>query len=107
MDQFTLDQFPLDQLLDQFSNGRVLLDEYSPNQRIYCHPCNYFINARQKSHVEQIIMRLFILNKINIFGVVASMGQGGRPPNKVFARLVGLGWYIESFQNKKFSNKNT
>ena len=31
MDQFTLDQFPLDQLLDQFSNGRVLLDEYSAN----------------------------------------------------------------------------
>ena len=31
-------------------------------KRIYCHPCNYFINARQKSHVEQIIMRLLILN---------------------------------------------
>ena len=46
---------------------------------IYCHPCNYFINARQKSHVEQKIMRLlvFILNKINIFGAVASVGQWG------------------------------
>ena len=31
MDQITLDQFPMDQLLDQFSNGRVLLDEYSRN----------------------------------------------------------------------------
>ena len=76
-------------------------------KRIYCHPCNYFINARQKVHVEQIIMRLFILNKINIFGAVASVWQGGRPPTKVLARLVGLGRYIESFQNKKFSNKNT
>ena len=28
----TMDQFPLDQLLDQFSNGRVLLDEYSANR---------------------------------------------------------------------------
>ena len=49
-------------------------------KRIYCHPCNYFINAHQKSHVEQIIMRLFILNKINIFGAVASVGQGGPDP---------------------------
>ena len=49
-------------------------------KRIYCHPYNYFINARQKSHVEQIIMRLFILNKLNIFGIVVSVGQGGRPP---------------------------
>ena len=65
--------------------------------RIYCHPCNYFINARQKSHVEQIIMRLFILNKINIFGAVASVGQCP-PPHKVLARLVGLGRYIESFK---------
>ena len=76
-------------------------------KRIYCHTCNYFINAREKSHVEQIIMRLFILNKINIFGAVASVGQRGpASPNKVLARLVGLGWYIEIFQNKKFSNKN-
>ena len=49
-------------------------------KRIYCHLCNYFINARQKSHVEQIIMRLFILNKINIFGAVASVGQWGPGP---------------------------
>ena len=76
-------------------------------KRSYCHPCNYFTNARQKSHVEHIIMRLFILNKINIFGAVANVGNGGQPPNKVLARLVGLGRYIESFQNKKFSNKNT
>ena len=26
-------------------------------KRINCHPRNYFINAHQKSHVEQIIMR--------------------------------------------------
>ena len=49
-------------------------------KHIYCHPCNYFINARQKSHVEQIIMRLFILNKTNIFGAVASVGKRGPAP---------------------------
>ena len=48
-------------------------------KHIYCHPWNYFINARQKSHVKQIILMLFILNKINIFGAVASVGQGGPP----------------------------
>ena len=31
MDQFTLDQFSLDKLLDEFSNGWVLLDENSAN----------------------------------------------------------------------------
>ena len=36
-------------------------------------------------------------------------GGGGGPPDKVLAPppLVGLGRYIESFQNKKFSNRNT
>ena len=33
--------------------------------------------------------------------------RGPRPPDKVLAPLVGLGRYIESFQNRKFSNKNT
>ena len=78
-------------------------------KRICCHPCNYFINTHQMSHVEQIIMRLFILNYINIFGAVASVGPGGHgSPDKVLApTLVGLGRYIEHFQYKKFSNKNT
>ena len=77
-------------------------------KRIYCHPCNYFINARQKSHVEQLIMRLFILNKIKYIQGRSQRGaRGAGPPNKVLARLVGLGRYIESFQNKKFSNKIT
>ena len=36
------------------------------------------------------------------YRAVASVGPGGRPP------LVGLGrYYIKSFQNNKFSNKNT
>ena len=56
-------------------------------------------------------MQLFILNKINIIGAVASVRQLGPPPppppHNVLARLVGLGRYIESFQNKKFCNKNT
>ena len=39
---------------------------------------------------------------------VASVGPGGpASPNKVLVPLVGLGRYIESFQNKKFFNKNT
>ena len=77
-------------------------------KRIFCQPCNYFITARQKSHVELIIMQLFILNKINIFEAVASVGKWGpSPPPKVLARLVCLGRYIESFENKKFFNKNT
>ena len=49
-------------------------------KRIYCHPYNYFINAHQKSQVEQIIMRLFILNDINIFRAVANVGPGGPDP---------------------------
>ena len=61
-------------------------------KRIYCHPCNYFINARQKSHVEQIIMRLFILNKINIFGAVASVGQGGTAPPLIKSWPAWLAW---------------
>ena len=36
-----------------------------------------------------------------------AVAQGGRPPDKVLAPLVGLGRYIESLQNKKFFNKNT
>ena len=75
-------------------------------KRIYCHPCNYFICARQKSYVEHIIRRLFILNKINIFGAVASVGQWGPPsPNKVLARLVGLSRYIESSKIRNFPIK--
>ena len=34
-------------------------------------------------------------------------GGGSPPPDKVLAPLVGLGRYIESFQNKKIFNKNT
>ena len=54
-------------------------------KRIYCHPCNYlyFINARQKSHVEQRIMRLFILNKINyIWGCSQRGAMGAGSPIK-------------------------
>ena len=61
-------------------------------KRIYCHPCNYFINARQKSHVEQIIMRLIILNKINIFAAVASVGQWGPAPPLIKSWPAWLAW---------------
>ena len=47
-------------------------------------------------------------NRIHWIRAVASMGPGGPGPlDKVLAPLVGLGRYIESFKNKKFSNKNT
>ena len=62
-------------------------------KRIYCHQFNYSINARKKSHVEQIIMQLFILNKINIFGAVASVGQGGRAP--LIKSWPALAWPVD------------
>ena len=48
-------------------------------KRIYCHPCNYFINARQKSHVEQINAVIYIKINKYIRGLSKRGAMGAGP----------------------------